>query len=311
MISYLASYLVMASIYGIMALALNFQWGFSGLMNFGIGASYMLGAYSSAILTSPASPEHLGGFGLPFPVDLIGAALFPAFIAFLIGFPALRLKGGSFAIATLAIHETIYLIVYNEMWLTNGVWGLRNIPRPLYSRIPQHYDLFYFIIAGAVLIGCYLFFRKVIVSPWGRVIRAVKGDEPMALMSGKHAWRYKMQSFVVGSAIAGLSGGIYVHYTGFVSPTTFTPLMATFIVWLMIMVGGSGNSKGVLIGAFLVWGIWTGSEFMSDFFPASMETRVGFIRMLLMGLILLFIILLRPEGVIGKGKIMPKYIKSD
>ncbi len=90
MLSYIASYLVMASIYGIMALALNFQWGFSGLMNFGIGASYMLGAYTSAILSSAHSAEHLGGFGVPFPVDLIGAALVAGFVAYLIGFPALR-----------------------------------------------------------------------------------------------------------------------------------------------------------------------------------------------------------------------------
>ena len=176
--------------------------------------------------------------------------------------------------------------------------------------MPQNYDLFYILIAGGTLILCYLFFRKVIASPWGRVIRAVNGDESMALMSGKHAWRYKMQSFVVGSAVAGIAGGLFVHYTGFVSPTTFTPLMATFIVWLMMMVGGSGNNNGVLIGAFLVWGTWTGSEFLTDFFPASMETRVGFIRMLLMGLILLIVILLRPEGIIGKRKIIPKYIDS-
>lgn len=221
MISYISSYLVMASIYGIMALGLNFQWGFSGLMNFGIGASYMLGAYTAALLSAAPTPEHLGGFGVPFPVDLIGAALIPAFIAFLIGFPALRLKGGPFAIATLAIHETIYLIVHNEMWLTNGVWGIRDITRPLYANIPQRYDTFFLVIAGGFLIFFYFFFKKLVRTPWGRVVRGVKGDEDMALMSGKHAWSYKMQSFVLGSAVAGVAGGLYVHYTGFVSPTVY------------------------------------------------------------------------------------------
>ena len=133
----------------------------------------------------------------------------------------------------------------------------------------------------------------------------------MALMSGKHAWSYKMQSFVLGSAVAGVSGGVFVHYTGFVSPTTFTPLMATFIVWLMIMVGGSGNNRGILVGAFLVWGIWTGSEFLTDFLPGSLETRVGFMRMLLMGLILLIVILARPQGIIGKRKILPKFMDEN
>jgi len=310
MLSYIASYLVMASIYGIIALALNFQWGFSGLMNFGIGASYMLGAYSAALLSSAPTAEHLGGFGVPFPFDLIGAAVIPAFIAFLIGFPALRLKGGPFAIATLAIHEIIYLIVHNEMWLTNGVWGIRDISRPLYSQMPQQYDFFYLLIAGGLLIVFYFFFRKVVRSPWGRVIRGVKVDEDMALMSGKHAWSYKMQSFVLGSAVAGIAGGLFVHYTGFVSPTNFTPLMATFIVWLMVMVGGSGSNRGVLVGTFFVWGVWTGSEFLTDLFPGSMETRAGFMRMFLMGIILLIVIMTRPQGIFGRKKIIPKYLRS-
>lgn len=310
MISYISSYLVMASIYGVMALALNFQWGFSGLMNFGIGSSYMLGAYAAALLSAAPSGEHLGGFGIPFPVDLIGAALIPAFIAFLIGFPALRLKGGPFAIATLAIHETIYLVVHNEMWLTNGVWGIRDITRPLYSNMPQRYDSFFLVISGGVLILTYFFFKKLVRTPWGRVIRGVKGGEDMALMSGKHAWSYKMQSFVLGSAVAGVAGGLYVHYTGFVSPTTFTPLMATFIVWLMVMVGGSGSTEGVLVGTFLVWGVWTGSEFLTDFFPPFMETRAGFMRMFLMGIILLIVILIRPQGIFGKERIIPRYLRS-
>ncbi|MBS3788478.1 branched-chain amino acid ABC transporter permease [Candidatus Bipolaricaulota bacterium] len=311
MLSYIASYLVMASIYGIIALALNFQWGFSGLMNFGIGASYMLGAYSAALLSSAPTAEHLGGFGVPFPLDLVGAAIIPGFIAFLIGFPALKLKGGPFAIATLAIHEIIYLIVHNEMWLTNGVWGIRDISRPLYSQMPQQYDFFYLLIAGGMLIGFYFFFQKAVRSPWGRVIRGIKVDEDMALMSGKYAWSYKMQSFVLGSAIAGIAGGLFVHYTGFVSPTNFTPLMATFIVWLMVMVGGSGNNRGVLVGTFFVWGVWTGSEFLTDFFPGSMETRAGFMRMFLMGIILLIVIITRPQGIFGKEKIIPKYLRSE
>lgn len=306
MLSYIASYLVMGGTYGVAALALNLHWGFTGLMNFGLGAFYMLGAYTAAILTASPSPEHVGGFGLPFPIDLIGAAVVPGIVAFLISFPALRLRGGPFAIATLAIHETFFLIVHNEMWLTNGVWGIRNIPRPLYDLIPKYYDYLYLCITAIVLTVVYFAIKKTINSPWGRVLRAIRGDEKMTSMSGKNIWRYKMQSFVMGSMVMGVAGGVYVHYTGFVSPQVFTPLMSTFIVWLMIMMGGTGNNKGVIIGAFLVWAVWTGSEFLTDLLPAGMEARMGFIRMLLMGIILEVVILTRPQGILGRKKIISK-----
>lgn len=304
MSTYVASYLVMASIYAIAVLALNFQWGFTGLMNFGIGAFYMLGAYSAAILSAPPSPEHLGGFGVPFPLDLIAAVLIPGVVAFLVGYPALQLSGAPFAIATLAIHETLYLIVHNERWLTNGVWGIRGIPRPFYEWMPQTYDFFYLGIALVVLVFVYFLIEKLINSPWGRVARAIRGDEKMTEMSGKDVWKYKMQSFVFGSMVIGLAGGVYVHYTGLVSPTVFSPLMSIFIVWLMMIVGGTGNNIGVILGAFIVWGIWTGSDFLTGFLPAGSETQIGFVRMLLLGILLVIIVLIRPQGILGKQQMM-------
>ena len=98
--------------------------------------------------------------------------------------------------------------------------------------------------------------------------------------------------------VMGLAGALYVHYTGFVSPQVFTPLMATFIVWLTVMVGGTGNNKGVIIGAFLVWAVWVGSDFITDFVPAVVATRIGFIRMFFVGLILSITLLTRPQGIL-------------
>ncbi len=303
MISYFVSFLIMGSIYAMAALALNLQWGFTGLMNFGIGAFYMLGAYTSAILTCPPTTEHLGGFGLPFVVGLIGAALVSGLVAFLIGFPALRLRGGTFAIALLAIHETLLLVVRNESWLTNGVWGIRGIPRPFFEMVdPRHYGYFYLMIAAGLLVLIYLAIGKVVQSPWGRVLRGISEDEDLTSMSGKDCWSYKMQSFVFGSMVMGIAGATYVHYTGFVSPQVFNPLMSTFIVWLMVMVGGTGNNRGVIVGAFLVWAIWVGSDFLTDFVPAAIATRIGFIRMLFVGIILGVTILTRPQGILSRKR---------
>jgi len=299
MVNYITSYLVMACIYATMALALNLQWGYTGLMNFGIGTFYMVGAYTSAILTGAPTAEHLGGFGLPVVVGMIGAACMAGIIAYLIAFPALKLRGGPFAIALLAIQETLFLIIKNESWLTNGVWGIRGIPRPFFSAMnPRHYVFFYLIIAAVVLAIVYFSIEKAVKSPWGRVLRGIREDETLTAMSGKDCNRYRRQSFVFSSMVMGIAGAVYVHYTGFVSPQIFNPLMSTFIVWLMVMVGGTGNNRGVILGAFLVWAIWVGSDFITDFVPAGIVTQIGFIRMFFVGMILAITILTKPQGIL-------------
>lgn len=299
MLNYVTSYLVMSCIYAIMALALNLQWGYTGLMNFGIGAFYMVGAYTSAILTGSPTPEHLGGFGLPVVVGIIGAAAIAGVLAWLLAFPALKLRGGPFAIALLAIQEILFLIVKNESWLTNGVWGIRGIPRPFFDLVnPRNYVFFYLFIAVGFLIATYLAIEKAVNSPWGRVLRGIREDEPLTAISGKDCFNYRLQSFVFSSMVMGMAGSLYVHYTGFVSPQVFSPLMSTFIVWLMVMVGGTGNNKGVILGAFLVWAIWIGSDFLTDFVPASIATQIGFIRMFFVGTILGITILTKPQGIL-------------
>lgn len=307
MLSYFISYLIMASTYGIAALALNLQWGFTGLMNFGIGTFYFIGAYTSAILTTNFSPDYLGGFGMPFIVGLIGAVVISGLLAYLLAFPALKLSGGFFAISMLAISETIRLVVKNEKWLTNGVWGIRGIPKPVQGLVGA--DLSEWIYLGIAGILLYFFYRLTEIgvrSPWGRVLNAVREDEKMAEMSGKDSWNVKMQSFVFGSMIMGIAGALYAHYIGFISPSAFTPLMSTFIVWLMILLGGTGSNKGVVLGAFVVWGVWIGSEFLIDFLPSGITSQAGFVRMLLMGILLDAILLLRPQGLFGREKVISK-----
>lgn len=299
MVNYLSSYLVMGCIYAMLALALNMQWGYTGLMNFGIGAFYMVGAYTSAILCGLPNPEHLGGFYLPIPLGIAGAACMAGLIAYLVSIPALKLRGGPFAIALLAIQETMFLIIKNESWLTNGVWGIRDIPQPFYTLVPPRYYVFIFLIIAVVaLVLTYFSMERAVNSPWGRVLRAIREDETLTDMSGKACFYFRCQSFVFSSMVAGLAGALYVHYTGFVSPQTFSPLMSTFLVWLMVMVGGTGNNRGVILGAFLVWGVWIGSDFITDLVPASVATQIGFIRMFFVGIILTVTVLTRPQGLL-------------
>ena len=311
MINYIASYLVMGCIYAIMALALNLQWGYTGLMNFGIGAFYMVGAYTCALLCGLPSPEHLGGFNLPASLGAVGAICMAGLIAYLLAFPALKLRGGPFAIVLLAIQEIMFLIVKNESWLTNGVWGIRDIPRPFYQFVnPRHYVFLFLIIAVVALVLIYLIMEGAVNSPWGRVLRGIREDETLTDMSGKECFRFRQQSFVFSSMIMGLAGALYVLYTGFVSPQVFSPLMSSFLVWLMVMVGGTGNNKGVILGAFLVWGVWVGSDFVTNLVPAGMATQIGFIRMFFVGIFLAVTILIRPQGLITQKLINIKFFEE-
>ncbi len=137
---------IFASIYALLSLGLNLQWGYTGLFNVGVAGFYAIGAYTSALLTTPLSPYHLGGFNLPMPVGMLGAMLTSGLLAYVVGQPTLRLREDYLAIATISIAETLRLLLKNEAWLTNGVQGLRDIPRPFPQTFGAFYDVFYLVV---------------------------------------------------------------------------------------------------------------------------------------------------------------------
>jgi branched-chain amino acid transport system permease protein len=141
------------------------------------------------------------------------------------------------------------------------------------------------------------------------VLRAIREDEVSAAMSGKDIFSFKMQSLVLGSMIMGIGGALYAHYTKAISPDVFTPLYGTFIIWVMLMVGGSGNNKGAIIGAFVVWGIWIGTKFLTDLLPTTLKARAPYIRFLLIGILLEIVLIYRPRGFLGEEKKVSKFIE--
>lgn len=322
-VNYIVFFAITAGTYGVLSLGLNLQWGHTGLFNIGVAGFYAVGAYASALIVGPPPDiwdgRLFGGFELPFILGLLAAALVAGVVALVIGIPTLRLRADYLAIATIGIAETIRLVLKNEAWLTNGVWGLQQLPAPLYALIhgsasrylharpdlPQwvrllvsrSYNWFYLVLILFVLFLLYLGITRLVRSPWGRVLRAIREDETVTAMSGKNVFWFKLQSLVLGAMVMGIGGALYAHYARFISPASFDPLYGTFVVWVMLTLGGTGNNKGAILGAFVVWGIWAATDFITGHLPFS-ATQAAALRIVAIAAVLEGVILLRPQGLL-------------
>lgn len=296
--AYAVFFITFVGIYAILTLGLNMQWGFMGMFNIGIAAFFAVGAYVQAILTTPDSPNWLGGFGLPFIVGLPVAMIFSGLLAFLIGLITLNLRADYLAIATIGIAEIVRLFLKNEDWLTYGVRGIWGIEKPYAGDLPGTAPLIYMIIVLFVLVLVLLAAERARRTPWGRVLRAIRENEDTARAAGKNIVRFRLQAFVIGSMIMGLAGALYAPFFTFISPEAFDPLFATFLVWVMLIAGGSGNNFGAVLGALVIWIVWSGTEEITRQLPAEMTTQAGAIRLLLIGVLLQVILLFRSQGIL-------------
>ena len=319
------------AIYAILTIGLNVQWGYTGVFNFGVMAFFLVGAYTAAIITKdPASgvDQYVGGFGdkldfipaldseqwLPFLFGVAGAAVIAGALAFLLSIPTLRLREDYLAIVTIGIAELLRRVTIEEKGLVNGTRALKGIPRPLggwsiptpWGRLGDEADEYKFVIffiAVVVLILVYIAVERGIRSPWGRVLRALREDELTTAASGKNVFSFKSQGFVLGAMIMGIGGAIYAYANSVLSPTTFSHFFATFIFWAMLMVGGSGNNKGAILGAYMVWGLWTVTANLQGYdLPSALSDRIPFIRQFVVGALIVVVLLLRPRGLLPEER---------
>lgn len=297
-LAYLVFFLTLAGIYALLAQGLNVQWGFAGMLNVGVAAFFAMGAYTSAILTTAASSGHLGGFGLPWPLGFLGAMAMAGLLGLAIGLVTLNLRSDYLAIASIGIAEIVRLILKNEGWLTGGVRGIAGIPRPLDGLVPGQNALVLLALVVALVLIAYWALERVYRAPWGRVQRAIRDNEAAARAMGKNSLAFRLQAFVLGCMLMGLSGAVYAHFVGFISPEAFDPVFATFIVWVMLIAGGSGNNRGAVLGAFIIWGVWAGTQFITNQLPAAYVTQASALRVLLIGVLLQVILIHRPEGLL-------------
>lgn len=312
---FLAGFLTTVGIYAIFALALNIQWGYTGVFNFGVAAFFMVGAYTAAIFTKgPDESEfqdYWGGFGdflspdilsagewLPFLVAIVAAGLASGILALLLAIPTLRLREDYLAIATIGVAELLRRVVIEEEYIVNGARSLPGIPSPLEGYFNgSDYRYVYLGLVLVVLLIVFVAVERGIRSPWGRVLRALREDELATSASGKNVFAFKMQGFVLGAIIMGVGGAVFAFSRRSVGPETFDHFFATFLFWAMLIAGGSGNNKGAIAGAFFIWGIWTITLQVNAYdLPDAIRSRIFFFRDFTIGALIVIILLLRPQG---------------
>lgn len=295
---YLTFFLSMAAVYAILALGLNLQWGYTGELNIGVAAFFAVGAYTAAIATTASSPNHLGGFGWPFLAGLVAAMVVAGILALAVGLITLRLRSDYLAIATIGIAEIVRLVLKNEAWLTNGVRGIPSIPRPFAGGAGITDNVIFLLVLLAITAAVYATMQRLFHSPWARILRAIRGNEDAVTAAGKNVLRFRVEAFVIGSMVMGLGGALYAHFSGFISPGAFDPMFATFVVWVMLIAGGSGNNRGAVLGAVVIWGVWTLTESFTGMLPGELATRAAALRIFLIGLLLEIILVTRPQGIL-------------
>ncbi len=301
---------------------------------------------------NPAHAGYLGGLGLPILFSWAVGGLFAAGAAWIVGKISLGLRSDYLAIATLGIAEIIIAVIKNEDWLTRGVKNVAGLPRPvpyeidlqesekfigwvewlnegalaavsgaqrtelLNEKVTEFSSLFvkicYSGLFATVLVIVFILSMRALNSPWGRMMRAIRDNEVSAAAMGKNITGRHLQVFVIGSAVIGIAGAMLTTLDGQLTPGTYNPLRFTFLIWVMVIVGGSGNNLGAVLGGFVIWFFWVEAEpvgvWLIDFATSWMDgenpirlhlmNTAQHMRLFTMGLILLLVMRFNPGGIL-------------
>ena len=284
---------------------------------------------------NPASTGYLGGLGLPVLMAWPIGGLLAAGAAWIIGKTALGLRSDYLAIATLGIAEIIIAIIKNEDWLARGVKNVIGLPRPAPYEIDLQQNekfvstansigidpvtastlyvkLIYAGLFSIVLIVVFILAQRALHSPWGRMMRAMRDNEVAAEAMGKNVTGRHLQIFILGSAVCGIAGAMMTTLDSQLTPGTYQPLRYTFLIWVMVIVGGSGNNLGAVLGGFIIWFLWVQVEPIGQFLmiiltsgladDSTLKTHlmdsVAHMRLLTMGLLLLLVLRFSPRGLV-------------
>jgi branched-chain amino acid transport system permease protein len=289
MTAYLTAMAVSAGIYALLALGVNLSWGMAGMVNLGLAGFFAVGGYATALLTKV-------GFAIPLGIaaGAIAAAITGAGVALITA----RLRADYLAIVTLGFSESVRIAAANEIWLTNGSDGIAGIPGPWRGIVtPQQFNLLFLAIVVAVLLATFVVMQRLSHSPFGRVLRAIRDDEDVVAVAGKHVLAFKVKAFAVGAGVLGLAGALYAHETSYIAPDIFAPLLTLNII-LALVAGGVGNNAGAVLGAVLIVVLLEGTRFAAPLLPFLAPAQIAALRELLVSGLLLVLLRFLPTGII-------------
>jgi len=298
--------------YALSAIGLNLQFGYAGLLNFGHVASMLVGAYGTAMTVEFGGPLWLGLI-----VGIVAAVL----LGLLLGLPTLRLRADYFAITSIAAAEVLRLVVRSS-WaqpLTGGVFGLQGFGGDFHALNPfptsELYGFGQFVVTGralwVILVGwalvllATLFIARLINSPWGRVLKAIREDEDATRSLGRNVFAYKLQALMIGGAIAGLAGILFALEQQSIHPDAFQPRI-TFLLFVMVILGGAGSIWGAVLGAAVFGFLFYATDALMARLQANVDfigaifspAEAGLIKYILVGVALMLLMAFRPQGLL-------------
>lgn len=283
---YLLHILVITGIYVILTLSLNLVVGYTGLAALGHAGFSCVGAYASSLLAL--------NYGVSPWIGLLVGACVAAILGVFIGAPSLRLKGDYLAIATFGLGVIVYSVAKNWMSVTRGPMGLPGIPGFSFFGIQLSSVWTYLILVAFFVFLTYFIIRRVVKSPFGRILRGIREDEVATLAMGKDVNKHKIMVFVIGAFFAGIAGSLYAHYITFIDPSSFT-VMESIAILLMVVFGGMGSLGGSFVGAAILVIFPELLRFLG--MPSSVAAPL---RQMIYGLLLIVLMLYRPQGILGR-----------
>ena len=279
--NYLLHILIMINIYVILTLSLNLLVGYTGLLSLCHAAFYGIGAYVTTLLMMKT--------GLNFSAALMASVITSALISLIISLPSLRLKGDYFVLATLGFQIIVFSILYNWVDITQGPYGIPGIPQPVIFGLKINTLTDFFFFTSIISIASGLLIWLITVSPYGRVLKAIREDEIAAASLGKNIYSFKVSAFAISAAFAAISGALFATYIRYIDPTSFTLMEA------IVIIGGAGSSSGPIIGTILM-------IFLPEIlrFLRIPDAIVHNMRQIIYGFLLIILMHYRPKGITGE-----------
>jgi len=284
--TYLFHIITMLAIYAILTQSLNIAMGYGGLLSLSHAAFYGLGAYTAALLMMQGI--------VPFAAAMLVAILLTGIVAFLVAYPATRFRGDFFVLVSMAVQMILFVIYHNWTNLTGGPYGISGIPKPTFFGQRILHPGWFSVLASGMAFIVFWGAWRLLHSPFGRTLQAIREDELAALALGKDVSAFKREAFAISAAFAAIAGVLFASYSTYIDAQVFSADESIFI-FCALVIGGAGGFWGPLVGAAILVLVPEGLRLTS--MPDAIAANL---RQVLFGLMLVLLMRFRPQGLLGK-----------